>query len=215
MFSDPAFFRLILAHPNRHNYDLGSLQYVGVGATSVQPDFLRMLETELHIGRTGQEYGLTESGNFLTSSLYVDHNDNRRHTSLGRCLPHIELKIVNNDGTTLPIGSEGEIWARGYSIMRGYYNDPEQTIEAINNSGWLRTGDIATMDEEGYLFFVGRKKDMIIQSGLNIYPLEIERAIYEHPSVAEVHVFGIPDPLMDEVRQVICIHNTKAHSIRG
>ncbi|CAF3222545.1 unnamed protein product [Rotaria sp. Silwood2] len=199
MFSGPAFLRRILAHPDRHKYVLSSLQYVGVGSTPVHSDFLRMLEAELRIGRIGQEYGLTESGTFLTSTLYVDYDDDRRHTSIGRCVPHIELKIASNDGTTLPIGSEGEIWARGYSVMRGYYNDPEQTANAITNNGWLRTGDLASMDEEGYLFFVGRKKEMVIQAGVNIYPLEIERAIYEHPSVAEVYVFGIPDPLIDEV----------------
>ncbi|CAF5016729.1 unnamed protein product, partial [Rotaria sp. Silwood1] len=143
MFPGSALLHSILAHPDRYKYDLSSLQYVGLGATPIQPDFLRMLETELRIGRAGQEYGLTESGNFLTSTLYVDHNDDRRYTSIGRCLPHIELKIVSNDGTTLQIGCEGEIWARGYSIMRGYDNDPEQTAEAITNSGWLRTGDIA------------------------------------------------------------------------
>ncbi|CAF2669415.1 unnamed protein product [Rotaria sp. Silwood2] len=203
MFSGPAFLRRILAHPDRHKYVLSSLQYVGVGSTPVHSDFLRMLEAELRIGRIGQEYGLTESGTFLSSTLYVDYDDDRRHTSIGRCVPHIELKIASNDGTTLPIGSEGEIWARGYSVMRGYYNDPEQTANAITNNGWLRTGDLASMDEEGYLFFVGRKKEMVIQAGVNIYPLEIERAIYEHPSVAEVYVFGIPDPLIDEVSDTI------------
>ncbi|CAF4133783.1 unnamed protein product [Rotaria sp. Silwood2] len=143
MFSGPAFLRRILAHPDRHKYVLSSLQYVGVGSTPVHSDFLRMLEAELRIGRIGQEYGLTESGTFLSSTLYVDYDDDRRHTSIGRCVPHIELKIASNDGTTLPIGSEGEIWARGYSVMRGYYNDPEQTADAITNNGWLRTGDLA------------------------------------------------------------------------
>ncbi|CAF3875681.1 unnamed protein product [Rotaria sp. Silwood1] len=199
MLPGAALLHFILAHPNRYKYDLSSLQYVGVGGKSIQPDFLRMLKTELCIDRIGQEYGLTESGNFLTSTLYIDHDDDRRYTSIGRCLPHIELKIVSNDGTTLPIGSEGEIWVRGYSITCGYYNDPEQTAEAITNSGWFRTGDIGRMDEEGYLFFVGRKKEIIIQGGLNTYPLEIEQVIYEHPSVAEVYVFGVPDPLMGEV----------------
>ncbi|CAF1162665.1 unnamed protein product [Rotaria sp. Silwood1] len=164
----------------------------------MQPEFLSMLETELGVGRVGQEYGMTEIGNFLTCNLDVDHDDDRRHTSIGRCLPHMEIKIVDNNGTVVPIGAEGEIWARGYSIMSCYDNDRERTAEMITDDRWLRTGDLARMDDDGYLFFVGRKKEMIIRGSTNIYPMEIERVILEHPSVADVQVFSIPDPLIDE-----------------
>ncbi|CAF0821480.1 unnamed protein product [Rotaria sordida] len=158
-----------------------------------------MLEAELGISRVEQGYGMTEIGNFLTCTVDTNYDDDRRHTSIGRCLPHMEIKIVDNNGTVVPIGSEGEIWVRGYSIMSCYDNDRERTAEMITDDRWLRTGDLARMDDDGYLFFIGRKKEMIIRGATNIYPIEIERVILEHPSVADVQVFSIPDPLVDEV----------------
>ena len=101
----------------------------------------------------------------------------------------LEVKIADRQGNAVPVGQQGEIWARGYPIMTGYYNDPEKTKETITPSGWLRTGDQAKMDEDGYLYFVAREKEMIIRGGVNIYPIEIENVIVEHPSVAEAQVF--------------------------
>ena len=199
ILTGPALMRSILSHPTRPTYDLSSLEYVTITATPIQPDFLRMVEKELGSARVDQCYGMTESGNVITSGLYASLDDNRRYTSIGRCIPNTEIKIVGHDGLTLPIGSEGEIWIRSRFIMSGYYNDVEKTAETITSSGWLRTGDLAKMDEDGYFFFVGRKKDIIIRAGVNIYPVEIERVIMEHPNVEEAHVFSIPDPLIDEV----------------
>ena len=119
--------------------------------------------------------------------------------SLGRCMQRLEIKVADRQGNAVPIGEQGEIWARGYPIMTGYYNDPEKTKEALTPSGWLRTGDEAKMDEDGYLYFIGRQKEMIIRGGVNIYPIEIENVIIEHPSVAEAQVFSIPDQRYGEV----------------
>ncbi|CAF3717087.1 unnamed protein product [Rotaria sp. Silwood1] len=145
-------FREILAHPDRHRYDLSSLQCAILGGTTVPPQLMRQVETELGIRRTCQAYGMTESGCFLSSSFYIACDDDRRYTSIGRCMPHVELKIVDNEGRTVPIGCEGEIWARGYSIMRGYYGDREQTAKMITDAAWLRTGDLGTMDQDGQVF---------------------------------------------------------------
>ncbi|CAF1181647.1 unnamed protein product [Rotaria sordida] len=105
----------------------------------------------------------------------------------------VEIKVVDRQGQVVPIGQQGEIWARGYPIMRGYYGDAEKTAESLTPSGWLRTGDVAEMDEDGYLYFIGRQKEIIIRGGVNIYPIEIENAIIEHPSVAQAQVFSVPD----------------------
>jgi fatty-acyl-CoA synthase len=194
----PILFRDILADPHRSKYDLSSLKCVGIGAAPLRPTFLRKIEKELSIGPVFQAYGLTESGCLLTASFHS--KDDRRYTSIGQCMPHIELKLVDENGRTVPIGSQGEVWARGYSIMSGYFKDSERTAEVITDAGWLRTGDLATMDQDGYLFFVGRKKYIIItQTGRNVSPTEIEHAIEDHDSVNEAHVFSIPDPRVEEV----------------
>ena len=130
----------------------------------------------------------------LTSGMWAgDEDPKRRLGSLGRCMQRLEMKVADREGNPVPIGQQGEIWARGYPIMIGYYNDPEKTKETITPSGWLRTGDEGKMDEDGYLYYVGRQKEMIIRGGVNIYPIEIENTIIEHPSVAEAQVFSIPD----------------------
>ena len=108
-------------------------------------------------------------------------------------MQRLEIKVADENGNAVPIGQQGEIWTRGYPIMVGYYNDPEKTKEALTPSGWLRTGDEGKMDEDGFLYYVGRQKEFIIRGGVNIYPIEIENTIIEHPSVAEAQVFSIPD----------------------
>lgn len=113
-------------------------------------------------------------------------------------MPWVEIKIVDEDGRVVATGQKGEICTRGYSVMRGYWNDPERTAETIDAAGWLHSGDLATMDEEGYIRIVGRIKDMIIRGGENIYPREVEEFLYQHPAISEVQVFGIPDEKMGE-----------------
>jgi len=190
----PIIFRDILTHPDRKKYDLSSLEYGGLGASPIQPEFLRQLEKEIPITRVAQGYGMTESCAILTGSMWAgDQNPKLRHESLGCCMERLEIKIADENGNPVPIGQQGEIWGRGFSMMVGYYNDPEKTKETITPCGWVRTGDIGKMDEDGYLYYVGRQKEMIIRGGVNIYPVEVENAIVEHPSVAEAQVFSIPD----------------------
>jgi fatty-acyl-CoA synthase len=190
----PIIFRDILNHPDRKKYEFSSLIYGGLGASPMHIDFLRQLEKELPVERIAQGYGMTENAAFLSSGMWAgDEDPKRRLGSLGRCMQRLEIKVADKDGNAIPIGQEGEIWTRGYPIMTGYYNDPEKTKEALTPCGWLRTGDQGKMDEDGYLYYIGRQKEMIIRGGVNIYPIEIENAILEHPSVAEAQVFSIPD----------------------
>lgn len=190
----PIIFRDILNHPDRRKYKLDSLIYGALGASPMHLDFLRQIEKEIPITRVAQGYGMTENAALLTSGMWAgDEDPKRRLGSLGRCMQGLEIKVADREGNVVPIGQQGEICARGYPIMRGYYGDPQKTSETLTAGGWLRTGDEATMDEDGYLYYVGRQKEMIIRGGVNIYPIEIENTIIEHPSVAEAQVFSIPD----------------------
>ena len=190
----PIIFRDILMHPERKKYDLSSLTLGVLGASPMHADFLTQLEKEIPIGRVSQGYGMTENSALMTSGMWADDSDvRRRQGSLGRCMQRLEVKVADENGNAVPIGQQGELWARGYPIMTGYYNDPEKTKQTLTSSGWLRTGDEVKMDEDGYLYYVGRQKEMIIRGGINIYPIEIENTIIEHPSVAEAQVFSIPD----------------------
>ncbi|CAF0926522.1 unnamed protein product [Adineta steineri] len=190
----PIIFRDILNHPDKNKYDLSSLAYGGTGATTLTLDFLYQIEKEFPITRMVQGYGLTENASLLTSGMWAGDNDpQRRLGSLGRCMQGLEVKVVDRQGQIVPIGQQGEIWARGYSIMRGYFADPDKTAETLTPSGWLRTGDEGKMDDDGFLYFIGRQKEIIIRGGVNIYPIEIENTICEHPSVAQAQVFSIPD----------------------
>ena len=114
-------------------------------------------------------------------------------STVGQVLPHIEIKIVDSEGKAVPRGETGEFCTRGYSVMKGYWNDAEKTREAIDDGGWMHTGDLATMDEAGYVNIVGRLKDMVIRGGENVYPREIEEFLYRHPKVQDVQVIGVPD----------------------
>lgn len=137
-------------------------------------------------------YGMTETSPVSTQSSRDDELE-RRVSTVGRVHPHVEIKIVDAQGNPTPRGEAGELCTRGYSVMRGYWNDEARTREAIDTDGWMRTGDLAVMDEYGYVNIVGRLKDMIIRGGENIYPREIEEFLYTHPVVQEVQVIGVPD----------------------
>ena len=199
MIGAPIIYRDILDHPDRKKYDLSSLEYGAIGASPVHVDVLRQIENDFPLKRIAQVYGMTENTAILTSSMWTgDENQTRRHASIGRCMQRLEIKVVDPQGNPVPIGQQGEIWARGFPIMAGYYGEPQKTSEAVTSSGWLRTGDQGKMDEDGYLYYIGRQKEMIIRGGVNIYPIEIENTIAEHPSVAEAQVFSIPDTRHDE-----------------
>jgi fatty-acyl-CoA synthase len=137
-------------------------------------------------------YGMTETSPAATATTTDDPLE-RRVSTVGRVLPHVEVKVVDAEGRVVPRGTPGELLTRGYLVMRGYWNDAEKTAEAIDPGRWMHTGDLATMDEEGYCNIVGRIKDMVIRGGENVYPREIEEFLYRHPKVQEVQVIGVPD----------------------
>ncbi|CAF1178561.1 unnamed protein product [Rotaria sp. Silwood1] len=195
----PIIFRDILMHPDRKKYNLTSLVFGLSGANAMHIDFLRQLEKEVPITRMAQAYGMTETAGIITSSMWAGDEDvKRRLSSIGRPMPGLEIKIVDQKGNTVPIGKSGEIQTRGHSVMREYYGDIEKTKETITPSRWLRTGDEGKMDEDGYVYFVGRKKDIINRGGVKIYPVEVENTIAEHPYVVDAQVFSVPNERYDE-----------------
>jgi fatty-acyl-CoA synthase len=151
---------------------------------------------EMHMDNVLICYGQTELSPVNHMTLPEDSLENRTQT-VGRPIPHIEVKIVDADNRVVPIGEQGEICTRGYSVMKGYWNDAEKTAETIVD-GWLHSGDLGTMNENGYVRITGRIKDMIIRGGENIYPREIEEFLFTHPDISEVQVFGVPDAKMGE-----------------
>ena len=142
-------------------------------------------------------YGMTETSPVSFQSSTTDPLD-KRTTTVGRIQPHLEVKIVDDDGKIVPRGSAGEFCTRGYSVMLGYWDDPEKTAQAIDAAGWMHTGDLATMDQDGYCNIVGRLKDMVIRGGENIYPREIEEFLFRHPGIEAVQVIGVPDMIYGE-----------------
>jgi len=142
-------------------------------------------------------YGQTEVSPINNMTL-PDDSLERRTETVGRAVPWVEIKVIDESGRVVPIGEKGEICTRGYSVMQGYWNDPERTAETIDGGGWLHSGDLAVMDQDGYVQIVGRIKDMIIRGGENIYPREIEEFLYQHPAISEAQVFGVPDEKMGE-----------------
>ena len=154
-------------------------------------EVMRRVIDEMHMAEVQIAYGMTETS---PVSLQTGANDDleRRVTSVGRTQPQLENKIVDGDGHSVPRGEIGELCTRGYSVMLGFWNNPQATAESIDAEGWMHTGDLAVMDEQGYVRIVGRSKDMIIRGGENIYPRELEEFFFTHPAVADVQVIGVP-----------------------
>jgi fatty-acyl-CoA synthase len=154
--------------------------------------------SEMHMEQVTIAYGMTETSPVSTQTALDDPID-KRVGSVGRVHPHVELKIVDPEtGLTVSRGEPGEFCTRGYSIMLGYWNDPERTAEVIDGSRWMHTGDVATMDADGYVNIVGRIKDMIIRGGENVSPREVEEFLYGHPAIVDVQVIGVPDERLGE-----------------
>ena len=193
----PTMFITELDHPNFGNFDLSSLR-TGIMAGAPCPvEVMKRVISEMHMQDILIAYGQTELSPINNMTL-PDDSLERRTETVGRAMPWVEIKIMDEAGHVVPVGQKGEICTRGYSVMQGYWNDPEKTAETIDASGWLHSGDIATMDASGYVRIVGRIKDMIIRGGENIYPREVEEFLYQHPAISEVQVFGIPDEKMGE-----------------
>ncbi len=190
----PTMFLAELNHPDLARFDLGSLRTGIMAGAPCPPTLIEAVMSRLHCPDIRIGYGETEASPLTHLTGSAAAKAQRLH-SVGTNLPHQEAKIVDlSTGQTVPLGEEGEVCFRGYHVMRGYYDDPEATAEAIDRRGWLHSGDIGVMEADGYLRVTGRLKEMIIRGGENIYPREIEEVLYEHPAVAEVAVFGVADP---------------------
>jgi len=192
LYGVPTMFVAMLDHPDFAGFDLSSLR-TGIMAGSPCPiEVMKKVVSLMHMGEVTIAYGMTETSPVSFQSN-VDDPLEKRVSTVGRIQPHVEVKIVDSEGRTVPVGAPGELCTRGYSVMKGYWEDEEKTAEAIDEQGWMHTGDLATLDGEGYCNIVGRVKDMVIRGGENIYPREIEEFLYRHPKVREVQVFGVPD----------------------
>ena len=197
LYGVPTMFIAQLDHPDFAKFDLKSLR-TGIMAGSPCPiEVMKKVQSHMHMGEVTIAYGMTETSPVSTQCA-TDDPVERRVSTVGQVLPHIEIKIVDTEGRTVPRGETGEFCTRGYSVMKGYWNDEAKTKEAVDEAGWMHTGDLATMDEEGYVNIVGRLKDMIIRGGENVYPREIEEFLYRHPKVQDVQVIGVPDPRFGE-----------------
>jgi fatty-acyl-CoA synthase len=198
LYGVPTMFIAQLDHPRFAEYDLSSLR-TGIMAGSPCPvEVMKRVMDLMHMSEVGICYGMTETSPVSTQTAHDDPVE-KRVGSVGRVHPHVEVKIVDPDGgATVARGEPGELCTRGYSVMAGYWNDSQRTAEAIDADGWMHTGDLATMDDEGYVNIVGRSKDMVIRGGENVYPREVEEFLYGHPAIADVQVIGVPDPRYGE-----------------
>ncbi|MBE7416395.1 MAG: AMP-binding protein [Ideonella sp.] len=187
----PTMFIAELDHPEFAGFDLSCLR-TGIMAGAPCPiETMKRVVAQMHMGEVTIAYGMTETSPVSFQSSTADPLE-RRVTTVGRVQPHLEVKIVDADGRIVPVGEKGELCTKGYSVMLGYWGDEKRSAEAVRD-GWMHTGDLATLDAEGYCNIVGRVKDMLIRGGENVYPREIEEFLYRHPKVQAVQVFGVPD----------------------
>ncbi|SHJ98192.1 AMP-binding protein [Halomonas caseinilytica] len=193
LYGVPTMFIAELEHPEFERFDLSSLR-TGIMAGSICPiEVMRRVIERMHMQEVTICYGMTETSP-VSFQTQTDAPLEKRVTTVGTIHPHLEVKLVSpDDGAVVPRGEPGELCTRGYSVMLGYWNNAEATAESIDAAGWMHTGDLATMDDEGYVAIVGRIKDMIIRGGENIYPREIEDFLYTHPAISDVQVIGVPD----------------------
>jgi fatty-acyl-CoA synthase len=198
LYGVPTMFIAELEHPRFGDYDLSSLR-TGIMAGSPCPvETMRRVVSRMHMEEVTICYGMTETSPVSTQTA-VDDPLEKRVGTVGRVHPHVEVKVVSPEtGRVLPRGEPGELCTRGYSVMLGYWDDPERTDEAIDRGRFMHTGDLAVMDDEGYVNIVGRSKDMVIRGGENVYPREIEEFLMGHPDIADVQVVGVPDPRYGE-----------------
>ena len=191
----PTMAREVLTHPDFASRDTSSLLSLGGGGAQVPPDLVHKIDAQVKTARPNTGYGMTETCGIITAiaaDFFVDRPD-----SAGPAMPAFEARCVDDEGNTVPLGQVGELWVRGSPVIKGYINRPEATAETITD-GWLHTGDIARMDEDGFIYIVDRKKDMVLRGGENIYCAEVEANLYRHPAVAECSVFGVPDERLGE-----------------
>jgi fatty-acyl-CoA synthase len=193
VYGVPTMFIAEQSLPDFADYDLSSLR-TGIMAGAVCPvEVMKRCVNEMHMGEVSIAYGMTETSP-VSCQTRVEDDLERRTSTIGRAAPHVEIKVIDPaTGRTVPRGEAGEFCTRGYSVMLGYWDEPEKTAEAIDDEGWMHTGDLAVMREDGYCNIVGRIKDLVIRGGENIYPREVEEFLYTHPDVEDVQVVGVPD----------------------
>jgi fatty-acyl-CoA synthase len=193
VYGVPTMFIAMQNHPSFPEHDLSSLR-TGIMAGSICPvEVMRRCVDDMHMAEVAIAYGMTETSP-VSCQTRADDDLERRTATIGRVHPHVEIKIVDPvSGKTVERGQTGEFCTRGYSVMLGYWDDPDKTREAVDADGWMHTGDLAEMREDGYAQVVGRIKDMVIRGGENIYPREIEEFLYQHPDIEDVQVIGVPD----------------------
>ena len=199
----PTIYQSLLAAKADNDFDTSSLRGAATGAATVPPELIRRMRAELNLTDTVTAYGMTECST-ITACRRGDDADLIAQ-SCGKAIPGLEVIIAGTSGEEVDRGETGEIWVRGYGVMLGYLDDPEATAEAIDKDGWLHTGDVGTMDKDGYVRITDRKKDMYISGGFNCYPAEIEKLLADHPAVGMVAVVGIPDERMGEVGKAFIV----------
>ncbi|MDX2315282.1 MAG: AMP-binding protein [Gammaproteobacteria bacterium] len=193
----PTMFIAELDQPDFERFDLASLRTGIIAGAPCPVELMKRVIGDMHLDQITIAYGMTETGPVSFQTHVNDELERRVHT-VGRVLPHIEIKVVDDKGHVVPRGTAGELKTRGYCVMPGYWNDPDRTAQAIDSARWIASGDIASIDDAGYCQIVGRVKDMLIRGGENIYPREIEEFLYTHPKVEEAEVIGVPDPKYGE-----------------
>jgi acyl-CoA synthetase (AMP-forming)/AMP-acid ligase II len=198
LLGPPTIFHDLVDHPDRAAHDLSSLRVSMTGGTTIPESLIRAMKTELSFDIVMSAYGLTESTALVTTTRVGDSEETVAHTT-GRAIPGVQVRIVAADGLDVPIGLDGEILVRGFNVTRGYWDDPDATATTIDTEGWLHTGDIGRLDDDGNLSIVDRKKELYIVGGFNAYPAEIEKLLLGCSSVQQVAVIGVPDERLGEV----------------
>ena len=205
----PTIYQSLLAYPQRDAFDLSSLRLAVTGAAPVPVKLVEDMREVLGCEGVVTAYGLTESCGVVTLCRAEDSPERISHSS-GRAMNGVEVKLVDANGETVPAGTEGEIWCRGFNVMQGYLDNPEETAKAVTGEGWLKTGDVGVMDEDGYVRITDRIKDMFIVGGFNCYPAEIENALCSMPGVARAAVIGVPDERLGEVARAYIVAASEA-----
>jgi acyl-CoA synthetase (AMP-forming)/AMP-acid ligase II len=206
LFIVPAALHILINHPRCATVDYSRLKYILYGAAPMPLELLRQCIKMFNAGFI-QAYGMTETTGTIVILPPEDHDPtgNVRMRSAGKALPGVELRIVDGSGNDVPTGEVGEVWSRSSNNMLGYWNLPDATEKSLADGGWFKTGDAGYLDEDGYLYIHDRVKDMIISGGENVYPAEVESAIYGHPDVLEVAVIGVPDDKWGEAVKAVCV----------
>lgn len=198
LYSVPTMFTAMLDHADFARHDVSKLR-TGIMAGAPCPiEIMRRVQTDMNLTEITIAYGMTETSPVSFQSA-TDDPIEMRTTSVGRIHPHVECRVIDLDGAVVPVGTQGELCTRGYSVMKGYWGELERTQEVIDTDGWMHTGDLATIDANGYANITGRLKDMIVRGGENVYPKEIEEYLYQLRGVSQVQVFGIPDERLGEI----------------